>query len=350
LKNRIEILRGMMKEEGIVNLFINSMSDIYYLTGFTGSTAYLFVTPENAVFMTDGRYTEQAKSELGEGIETIIVNNYQTALQDFVAEAKEIHVTYSCGLSEYEQIADRITKFDIDRKKLIQSLRMVKDEGELAEMRKMYVMAKDAFDRSLDAFRPDVAEVMWAAELEKQMKVLGAKTPSFETIVASGKRGAMPHGKASMKIVEKGDAVVVDFGCKKEYCSDVTRMVTLGANAEHDKVIGIVYDALQKAKDGVKAGLKCSDIDKIARDHIESKGYGDFFNHGLGHSVGIDVHEDPRFSFKDDTILKENMVLTIEPGIYLPDNFGVRLEDTIVVEKDGCENLTAVFDKYEFKL
>jgi len=348
--SRLSKLKELMKREGIVNLFVNSMSDIYYLTGFKGSTAYLLLTPEDALFITDGRYNEQAKLEVSDEFTVEITGNYHKSLTGFVDKIKELHVTYSCGLLEYELIADRLKKFAIDRKDVISAMRMVKDEGELEKMRQMYVMAKDSFENSLDHFSDGVSEVVWAAELEKQMKVLGAKMPSFETIVASGARGALPHGVASGKIVERGDAVVVDFGCKVEYCSDVTRMVTLGIDPEKERIIGIVHDALQKAKSAVRAGLKCSDIDKIARDHIEDKGFGEFFIHSLGHSVGIDVHEKPVFSARDETVLEENMVLTIEPGIYLPEDFGVRLEDTVVVKNDGCENLTSVFDKYVYKL
>ncbi len=189
------------------------------------------------------------------------------------------------------------------------------------------------FLQSLDSFKPGVSELLWAAELEKNMKLNGAKSPSFDTIIGSGYRGAMPHGIASDKIVAKGDAVVVDFGSKKEYCSDVTRLVKTGADTNVDLVADIVYTALSKAKDAVKVGVKCSEIDAVARDYIQSKGYGDFFRHGLGHGVGIDVHEKPVFNSRDETVLEENMVLTIEPGIYLPGKFGVRLEDTIVVKK-----------------
>lgn len=182
------------------------------------------------------------------------------------------------------------------------------------------------------------------------MKLNGAKAPSFETIIASGARGALPHGTASEKIIEKGEPVVVDFGAKKEYCSDVTRLVKTGRDTDVDIIADIVYTALHKAKEKIRPGVKCSDVDAAARDYITEKGYGDFFNHSLGHGVGIDVHEKPVFSAKDDTVLEENMVITVEPGIYLPGKFGVRLEDTIAVKPDGHENLTAVFDKYVYEI
>ena len=349
MTDRISILRQKMKEGGITNLLVSSLSDIYYLTGFTGSAAYLLVTPENPVFITDGRYTEQAGQQVVKGCEIEIVKDYKLAVKDFSSKAGNLHVTQSCTLTDY-MIAKDNAEVQVDGANLIALMRRVKDAGELEKIRKMFRCAADAFSASLDSFKTGVSEVTWAAELEKNMKMNGAKSASFQTIVGSGARGALPHGIASEKIVEKGDAVVVDFGAKNEYCSDVTRLVMTADDAEVAAVAEIVRTALCKAKDAVRAGVKCTDIDSIARDYIKEKGYGDYFNHGLGHSLGVDVHENPRFNQTDETVLEENMVLTIEPGIYLPGRFGVRLEDTVAVKSDGCENLTAVFDEYVYKI
>lgn len=338
-----------MSLSGADCLFVSSLSDIYYLTGFTGSTAYLFVTPSDAVFLTDGRYEEQIKDELYEGITPVIVESYGEQLKQYAEKRKKITVTYSCGLFEYEMMKDVAESVDVDRENMISSMRRVKDGGELELIRDMYTVAYGAFMAAFPVFVSGNTEDHWAAELEKQMKLLGAKMPSFETIVASGARGAMPHGTASRKIVEKNDAVVFDYGCRLNYCSDVTRLVIAGENRKAQEIANIVYSALKKASDAVKSGVRCSDIDKIARDYIESKGYGKFFNHSLGHGVGIDVHEKPTLNKKDETILEAGMVVTIEPGIYLPGELGVRLEDTVAVTELGCENLTAVFDKYIYK-
>lgn len=349
MNRRLQNLRSQMKAGGISSLFVTSMSDIYYLTGFTGSTAFVFITPENAFFITDGRYTEQSAAEVSDDFETEIISDYRKALGEYAAKLQKIHVTYDCGLEWYEFLKEN-AEAEIESKGLITQLRMEKDEGELAKISEMFVCAGDAFSASIEYFRPGETELFWAANLEMNMRLKGAKMPSFETIIGSGPRGALPHGKASEKIVQQGEPVVVDFGSKKEYCSDVTRLVKTGPHAEADKVADIVYSALKKAMDRVKAGVTCKEIDAAAREYIAEKGYGDYFNHGLGHGVGIDVHEKPAFNMRDDTVLKENMVLTIEPGIYLPGNFGVRLEDTIVVKNDGCENLTAVFDKYVYEI
>lgn len=339
----------MMAKEGVSNLFVTSLSDIYYLTGFTGSTAYLLVDTDGAVFVSDGRYETQSKNQVREA-EIKIVQDYRKMVAEYAEKLSEVVVTYDCPLQDYEYLTENVGKVSIDAKGMIDRMRAVKDEEELVKLREQFKCAHDSFVQSLPSFKPGVSEMHWAAELEKNMKMNGAKYASFETIIGSGYRGAMPHGTASQKIVEKGDAVVVDFGSKKEYCSDVTRLVMTAPDAEVSKVADIVYTALQKAKDAVKTGVKCSDIDAIAREYIASSGYGEYFNHGLGHGVGIDVHEKPVFNPRDETILEPNMVLTIEPGIYLPERFGVRLEDTIVVKDDGCENLTAVFEKYIYEV
>jgi Xaa-Pro aminopeptidase len=339
-----------MKKNGVSDLFVSSMSDVYYLTGFTGSTAYIFVSDQNAVFITDGRYDEQSKAQVGADYEIVIVQNYIQELEKRGSGIDHLWVTYSCGLREYELLMSTHAVVHIDKADMISHLRMVKDDGELDKIREMFACAHKSFILSLDSFVPGRSELHWAAELERNMKMNGSKMPSFETIIASGHRGAMPHGKASAKIVEKGEAVVVDFGCKKEYCSDVTRLVKTAPDKEVDKIADIVYTALSKAKEKVRAGVKCSDIDAAAREYIEKAGYAEYFNHGLGHGVGIDVHEKPVFNPRDHTELKENMVLTIEPGIYLPGRFGVRLEDTVAVKNDGCENLTAVFEKYVYEI
>ncbi|MGE4317384.1 MAG: M24 family metallopeptidase [Deferribacterales bacterium] len=349
MNSRILKLRGLMRQNGVGCLFVTSMSDIYYLTGFTGSTAFLFVTGTEALFLTDGRYEEQVKEELTEGIEAEIVKNYQESLQACAGKYKDITVTYSCGLYEYEMIKDHAEKTGVDKNNMISALRMVKDESELALIRDMYRAAHTGFVNAFPSFVSGVTEDFWAAELEKQMKLAGAKTPSFETITASGYRGAMPHGAASRKVVEKNDAVVLDYGCRLSYCSDVTRLIIAGENEKAEMIADIVYSALKKASDAVRPGAVCCDIDKIARHYIESKGFGKYFNHSLGHGVGIDVHEKPTLNSRDTTVLEPGMVVTIEPGIYLPGELGVRLEDTVAVTDSGFENLAAVFDKYVYK-
>ena len=265
-------LQKMMEQKNIDCLFVCSLSDIFYLTGFTGSTAMLFVDRKSALFLTDGRYEQQLKHELYKGIDSIIVNSYQESAAAVASKYKKLHVTYSCGLLEYETIKNAGCEADIDRDSLIGQLRVIKSEDEILQIKDMYRAACEGFLNAQPVFCAGNTEDYWAAELEKQMKLAGAKTTSFETIVASGYRGALPHGTASRKTVERGDAVVVDYGCRVNYCSDVTRLVIVGENPEAETVADIVYTALKKASDFVREGVTAKEADAVARDYIESKG------------------------------------------------------------------------------
>lgn len=348
---RINNLRNRMQAAGIQALLLTSMTDIYYISGFTGSTAYILLTPKKNIFITDGRYESQVKDEIGKEFELrIAARGYYEELLDAAAGLNNIWIGSETPVGIFRLFDNEGIHVFVTEQTPIQKMRTVKDDNEIELIRKSFVVAGEALLQSLENFEYGQSESGWAALLEYNMKKRGAKEPSFETIVASGHRGALPHGMASDKIIGKGDPVVIDFGAKCEYCSDITRMVYDGDDAEVLKVISIVREAQLKSVEKIKAGVTCREIDSVARDHITKAGYGEYFNHSLGHSLGIDVHERPVFSFRDDTVLEKNMVLTVEPGIYLPGKFGVRLEDTIVVDENGCVNLTAVLDKYHYSI
>jgi len=220
--------------------------------------------------------------------------------------------------------------------------RMIKDETELQTIAKAEAIGDAAFTHILDYVKPGVTEADIALEIEFFMKRQGASKLSFDTIVASGPNSSMPHAQVTNRKLQMGDFVTMDFGCVYQgYCSDMTRTVAIGEPTEEmRKVYQIVFDANIRAMEAIREGVKCNEIDAVARDYIKSQGYGDYFGHGLGHGVGLDIHEEPRFSPKCDVITKENMVITDEPGIYLPGRFGVRIEDLVVVKKDGYEKLS----------
>ena len=221
-------------------------------------------------------------------------------------------------------------------------LRIIKNEAELKALRQAEHVGDLAFEEILKIIRPGMTELQVAAELEYSMKKNGAVRTSFETIVASGINSAMPHAIPSEKKIESGDFVTMDFGCMIDgYCSDMTRTIVVGkADEKQKEIYNIVLQAQLAALDAVKAGMKGSEVDKVARDIIYSAGYQECFGHGLGHSVGLFIHEDPRLSPKCHEVLEENMIQTVEPGIYVPGFGGVRIEDMIIVKKDGHENLT----------
>jgi len=238
-------------------------------------------------------------------------------------------------------------KFNVELKSttgLVKKIRMIKDEAEIDKIREAVRITDVAFNHIRDYIKVGSIERDIALELEFFMKKEGASKNAFDFIVASGKRSALPHGVASTKQLEEGDFLTMDFGTVYQgYHSDMTRTVVVGKQPDkkQEEIYQTVLKAQQKATEVVKAGVKGSEVDKVARDIITKAGYGDYFGHGLGHSLGLEIHENPRLSPRDDTKLESGMVVTVEPGIYLPDWSGVRIEDTVVVREDGCEVLTS---------
>ncbi len=347
--SRINKFRESLEINNIDTYFVGDISNVYYLSGFTGSTAFLIFNKDKNLIISDGRYEEQISIEVNSDFEVHIVNDYEKAFKQFLSSTDSVYIDTGASLSIFNTIS-KYNNIKIDENKIIENMRAIKDENELKLIRDSYKIAGEAFKKMLEKVRFGMTENLWAAELEYNMKILGARSVSFDTIMASGSRGALPHGIASDKKISENEPIIIDFGCKKYYCSDITRVVY---NADDDfvnKIIEIVDTARDLAIKKVKAGIKCCEIDMEAREYIKSAGYENYFNHGLGHSLGIDVHENPRFSKKDETVLEEGMVLTIEPGIYLPGKFGIRLEDTVAVTKKGCELLSAVLDKRVYEL
>jgi Xaa-Pro aminopeptidase len=347
--SRIDKFTDILYKNGINSYFVSDISNIYYLSGFTGSTAYIFIINDKAFFISDGRYETQVEDEVSKDFEIIIVSDYKQIFEDFANKCENLFVDAKTHLNTYELLSDK-TKVTIDREGLINLMRRRKDESEIILLKESYKIAGDAFENMLERISYGTSENQWAAVLEYEMKFGGAVSTSFDTIIASGNRSALPHGIASEKIINEDEPVVVDFGCKKNYCSDITRVIYSGEDNLVLDVINIVKTALLKSIEKIKPNMRCSEIDKVARDYITKKGYGEYFNHGLGHSVGIDVHENPRFSPIDNTLLEEGMVLTVEPGIYLPGKFGIRLEETILVTENGCDILSSVLDNLVYKL
>ncbi len=256
----------------------------------------------------------------------------------------------SCSISISSEISASGVSVYLDEKDFMLKLRMIKDNSEISLIKEQYVLAGKAFLRSLKSFKYETSENSWAAALEYHMRMLGAKKPSFETIVASGVRGAMPHGVASSKKILQNEPIIIDFGSSDKYTSDYTRMVYAGQDEEVLKIIDIVRTALEKAIDNIQAGMTCDQIDNIARSYIAECGYGEYFNHSLGHGVGIDVHELPTIKPKNDTIIEDNMIFTIEPGIYLPNRFGVRLEQTVFINNGKPDIISTTLDKYVYNI
>lgn len=342
---RLTTLKKEMKNAGVDNLLISNRSNILYVSGFSGEggIAVLLLTATKDYFITDGRFTTQAAEET-QGYEII---RWEAGL--FIDAAKLIE---KLGLKEVYIDFDDISHSDgkameamtsatlTNAPKLLEGIRKRKLQEEIDLTKEACRISDEAFGEILKFIKPGVSEQEICNELEFQMRKRGATTCSFDMIVASGPRGALPHGTASERIVQKGDMVTMDFGALyKDYRSDMTRTIAVGEpDPKLKEIYGYVLEAQKKAEDGLKAGIVSKDLDQLARGVIESHGYK--LIHGLGHGVGLDIHEIPFISFRSDYVFEENVIVTLEPGIYVPDLGGIRIEDDYLVTKDGCIQLT----------
>lgn len=354
MKARIDRLRKFLKKNNIDAAFIAILDventliipGVRYLTGFSGSTAGIFVTSRTAIFISDFRYADQARKEV-KGARVIISDRDPVSSLENLKEAKAKNVKIAIEANRLtidqkkmltEKLPDAIL---VDCPGMIENLGLHKDQAEISNIKKAVAISDEAFARILGFLRPGLAEKEVAAELEYQMKILGAEREAFRTIVASGYRSAMPHGVASEKKLKKGDLVTFDFGALYNgYCSDITRTIVLGkATSRQKKIYGIVLRAQKAAIKKVRSGIDGKVVDKAARDIIKRAGYGKNFGHGTGHGIGFEVHGGPRLSSKISQVLEINMVVTVEPGIYISGWGGVRIEDDVLVKSKGCEVL-----------
>ncbi|MFO7281741.1 MAG: Xaa-Pro peptidase family protein [Thermoanaerobacterales bacterium] len=344
-------LRARLAEAGCDALLVTNVTNIRYLTGFTGSAALLLVTPDRLVFVTDGRYRDQAAAQLAAaGVEADIEIG-RTADEQRTLLAGAAKGVGRLGLEAEAVTWGQQRRFAgewfpdaelVPTEGLVEDLRRVKDAGEVARIQAACAIA----DAALAAVRhrlgeaPTEAEV--ALELEWQMRRLGAEGPSFDTIVASGPNGAMPHHRAGERRITEGDLVVIDFGALVDgYHSDMTRTVAVGeVSAEQRRMLDAVAEAQAAGVAAVRAGVAAKDVDEACRAVLREAGLEDAFLHGTGHGVGLDIHEAPRVSANAPGTLADGHVVTVEPGVYLPEHGGVRIEDTVVVTAEGCRTLT----------
>ena len=336
---RVEALLNSIHDDEAV--FISSYPNIFYYSAFTSEDAFLLISHNESYIITDSRYTIQAKEQSGE----FTLYDIKDGFEKLFSKIPEKIIGYeenNLSVKQYKELKRKIVKEFTPMQKNIERQRRIKDSLEIKRIAEAQKIGDEAFSYILNHIRAGKTEREIALDLEFFMKRQGATALSFETIAASGKRSAMPHGIATDKVIEKGDFLTLDFGCIYEgYCSDMTRTVVIGKPTDKQtEIYNIVLSAQNAGLLAIEEGKKCSDADAAARKVIEASGYGENFGHGLGHGVGIEIHEMPSLSPKCDDIIKNGNILTVEPGIYIEDFGGVRIEDLVVVEDGKMRNLT----------
>lgn len=342
---KIEKLRALMEKKNLDAFIVTSAQNRRYISGFTGSAGLLIITKSKQLFITDFRYMEQATEqapdfEIIEHKQSIIQEAAAQLLKEGAQQAGFEHEDVTFAL--YQQFQNAVHADLIPASGLIEELRLIKSEAELAIMKTAAEIADAAYTHILTFVKPGMKEIEVSNELEFFMRKQGATQSSFDTIVASGYRSALPHGVASDKEIQKGELVTLDYGALYNgYCSDITRTFAVGEISDKlREIYDIVLEANLRGVAGVKPGITGKEADALTRDYINEKGYGQYFGHSTGHGLGMDVHESPALSFRSDTVLKPGMVVTVEPGIYIPEVGGCRIEDDLVLTADGSERLT----------
>jgi Xaa-Pro aminopeptidase len=346
---RLDQIHFSLDELKAEALVVTYLPNIRYLTNFSGSAATIFITKDEILFFTDDRYEEQIKTELYPlpGLQTFITrdvwsyimdNNMFSELATIAFEADRI--SYADAVAIRNQV--RPLKFK-PAPKIVEPFTIPKSPEEFENIKKACDIAIMTYDKILDMVKPGVTELDLAIEIAYQSRKMGSEGDPFDIIVVSGPRGALVHGKPSDRKLKKGDLVTFDFGCKVNgFMSDITRTVGLGKITKEQKAVyKIVYDAKEAAIANVRPGMNGKILDNVARSIIQKEGYGDYFQHSLGHGIGLEPHEMPIITFRmDDQVVPENCVIAIEPGIYLPDKFGIRIEDNVHVTRTGGRHIT----------
>ncbi len=345
--SRVSRLRSLAVGRGLDGMLFSDLANIRYLAGFTGSDGALLLGKEKSVLLVDGRYTLQAGRE-AVGAEVVEYKDKVKGIAQAVGDQGWNRVGFeSLTVTVHDHGKLKGERPDVEWVPLaeeMQAIRAVKEEREIQRIRKAASLSAQALSATLGKIRRGVEEREIALELECQIRSRGAEEVAFDVIVASGDNAAMPHAKPGARRFQEGDFIILDYGAVYEgYRSDETCTVALGSVSERQReVYRAVREAQRQAMASVRAGAACSAIDRAARDYLEGKGLARYFTHGTGHGVGLYVHEEPRVSYLSASVLEAGMVVTIEPGVYLPGQWGVRIEDTVLVKKDGFEVLTCV--------
>ena len=334
MEARIARLRALLAEKVVDAVLVTKEENVHYFSGFRGDSTALLVTPEQLILVTDSRYTEQAAAE---------APAYEIVEQRDGLYKKIAEVAMDCGIialafeggvlsyDSYTKMQGLLGEISFDTSLNLDPLRQVKDADEIALIRLACKIADEGFAHILSYIQPGMTELEVAAELEHHMRTLGSERPAFQTIIASGVRGSLPHGVASDKMIVRGELVTMDFGAVcAGYHSDITRTICVGrADARQREVYDAVLTAQQRALAAIRPNVTGVEVDRVARDYLAEHNLNQYFGHGLGHSLGLEIHEEPRLSKAGETLLQSNMLITDEPGVYIPGWGGIRIEDTV---------------------
>ena len=344
MNKRVQAFLDKMQEKELDGIIINNLKNVYYLTGFWGSNGTVFISRDRQILVTDARYIIAAKQEVT-GFEIFAERDELATIAKIAKDMGLSRIGFEdeISVSYYHRMQGAFEGLElVPQTQFVEALRMIKDETEIATIRKACSISDQAFHDALEFIKPGKTEIEIANFLDFRMRELGAAGLSFDTILASGINSSKPHAHPMHKPVELGEAITMDFGCLYEhYVSDMTRTIYLGhVSDEQAEIYNTVLKANQALIDQARDGLGFRDFDKIPRDIIMEAGYGQYFTHGIGHGIGLDIHEEPYFSQTSTEVIKSGMVLTDEPGIYIEGKYGVRIEDDILITDTGCELLT----------
>ena len=351
IANRLSRCRQQMKKHRVAGYLLSNPTDYFYLTGFTGEDSAVLITPKDVHLITDGRFDESSRQEcpwarkwMRKGLLNPEIAKVLKELKLKSAAVQTEHLT----VDSHAEINKLTRGCRLSTAPAITAeMRCLKSPAELTVMRKAIRVAEDAYEALLGTIRLGQTELEMAARLEYEMKIRGASGPSFPTICAEGPNAALPHAHPGRRKVRAGSAILFDWGARVGgYCSDLTRVLFVGSMpCQVGEVYAIVLEAQLRAIAAIKPGVRMCDVDAVARGFIAAAGHGEAFNHGLGHGLGLDVHEPPSLSWRSDAKLAAGMVVTVEPGIYLPRVGGVRIEDDILVTPTGCRVLSRLDKK-----
>ena len=352
---RRDKLRRALKKSGADAILVTNFTNVTYLTGFTGDDSFLLVRRDGDVILSDFRYITQLEEE-SPGLETHIRRHSVTMPETVATVVKKAKIgrpaleADSATWALLNQIEESCKSAEVTPTSgLVEALREIKDKHEIADIRASIRVAEKAFAALRATITPEKTELQVRNELEYQMRLLGAGEPGFPSIIATGPRAALPHAVPTSRRIDSADILLVDWGARVNlYRSDLTRVLVTGRiSTKLERIYRVVLNAQRQAIDAIRPGVTGKEIDAVARDAIADAGFGKHFGHGLGHGIGLDIHELPRLAMTSTTVLKAGMVVTVEPGIYLPGWGGVRIEDDVLVTRDGHEVLTSVPKTFE---